>query len=411
MSDQPEARPETQGDDLPEQMRVRREKRQRLLGAGGSPTRSPSSAPTRSARSARTYDGQELEPDTRTGERGRGHRPGDLPAQHRQALLRPAARGGRHRAPGDALPRRGRRGVAGRVQGARRPRRPARRPRRGGHQPPRRAVRAGDRLADRRQDAAAAAQRAQAAVRRGPRPAALRRHDGPPRGARDGPHQGRRAEEPARDPRRARLRRGRDADPAADQRRRRGPAVPHPPERARPGDAAAHRPRARPQAGDDRRRRQGLRDRPDVPQRGPRLHPCRGVLDARGLRGVRRPVHDDGADQGPGRNAARAVGRTVVRRATAARSTSRASGGRRRSSSWSPRRVGETSRGHRRGNAARATPSKHDVELQPGWGAAEIVVELLRAARRGHPDPADVRHGLPGGREAARQAAPQRRRD
>ena len=99
-------------------------------------------------------------------------------------------------------------------------------------------------------------------------------------------------------PRRARLRRGRDPDPPADQRRCRGPAVPDPPERPRPGHAAPDRARARPQAGDDRRRRQGLRDRPHLPQRGPRLHPRRRVLDARGLRGLRRPVHDDGAGQG-----------------------------------------------------------------------------------------------------------------
>ena len=42
-------------------------------------------------------------------------------------------------------------------------------------------------------------------------------------------------QEPAPHPRRARLRRGRDADPPAHQRRGRGPAVPDAPERARPG--------------------------------------------------------------------------------------------------------------------------------------------------------------------------------
>ena len=64
---------------------------------------------------------------------------------------------------------------------------------RGGHQPPRRAVGAGDRVVDRGQDAATAAQRAQAALRRGPGAAALRRHDGASRGPRHGAHQGRRA--------------------------------------------------------------------------------------------------------------------------------------------------------------------------------------------------------------------------
>ena len=116
---------------------------------------------------------------------GRGHRPGDVPAQHRQALLRPAARGRRHRAPGDAVAGRRRRGAAGASS------RPL--------------VDLGDLLAVRGevvtsrrgelsvqahrlvgggQDAAPAAQRAQAALRRGPDPAALRRHDGAPRAAR-----------------------------------------------------------------------------------------------------------------------------------------------------------------------------------------------------------------------------------
>src|SRR3954469_6312162 len=55
-------------DDLPEQMRVRRDKRQRLLDAGPEPYpvavhRTPTLAQVRA-----TYDGRDLEPDTHTGE-------------------------------------------------------------------------------------------------------------------------------------------------------------------------------------------------------------------------------------------------------------------------------------------------------------------------------------------------------
>ena len=60
--------PETVEDDLPEQMRVRREKRQRLLDSGraaypGAVSRTHSLTELRA-----TYDPQELEPDTRTGD-------------------------------------------------------------------------------------------------------------------------------------------------------------------------------------------------------------------------------------------------------------------------------------------------------------------------------------------------------
>ena len=198
-------------------------------------------------------------------------------------------------------------------------------------------------------------------------------------------------------PRRPGLRRGRDADPPADQRRRRGPAVPHPPERARPGHAAADRPRARPQAGHDRRRRQGLRDRPHLPQRGPRLHPRRRVLDARGLRGLRRPVHDDGADPGPGR-----------RRGARGRPHRRA---RRRDGTeidlegeWRQAPILElVSEARRRGSRpstrrprrCASTRPTHDVELQPKWGAGEIVVELYEQLVEHSLIQPDIRDGLP----------------
>jgi lysyl-tRNA synthetase, class II len=62
------ANPDSGQDDLPEQMRVRREKRDRLLAEGVPPY--PISVPrTHLLKELREkYDGQELEPDTRTGE-------------------------------------------------------------------------------------------------------------------------------------------------------------------------------------------------------------------------------------------------------------------------------------------------------------------------------------------------------
>jgi lysyl-tRNA synthetase class 2 len=68
MNDQPEARPETTGDDVPEQMQVRRDKRQRLLDSGREayPVTVERTHTIRELREK--YDGQELEPDTRTGE-------------------------------------------------------------------------------------------------------------------------------------------------------------------------------------------------------------------------------------------------------------------------------------------------------------------------------------------------------
>ena len=67
MDDAPES--ETTAEDLPEQMQVRRDKRQRLLDAGRQayPITVERTHTIRELRTA--YDGQELEPDHRTGER------------------------------------------------------------------------------------------------------------------------------------------------------------------------------------------------------------------------------------------------------------------------------------------------------------------------------------------------------
>ena len=185
------------------------------------------------------------------------------------------------------------RGVARGLQGAGRPRRPHRGRRARSSPAGAASCRPGRHLADGRQGAASAAQRAPAAHRRGAGAAALRRHDRPARSARDRPRRRRRCCASLRDTLRrprvtSRSRRRSCSSPTAARRA----AVPHPPQCVRPGHAAADRAGARPEAGDGRRRRPGLRDRPHLPQRGPRLDARGGVLDARGLPGVRRLQHD-----------------------------------------------------------------------------------------------------------------------
>jgi lysyl-tRNA synthetase, class II len=56
-------------DDLPEQMRVRRDKRERLVERGVRPYPVTVDRTHTLAQVRATYDGRELEPDTRTGDR------------------------------------------------------------------------------------------------------------------------------------------------------------------------------------------------------------------------------------------------------------------------------------------------------------------------------------------------------
>ena len=65
MSEQPQSTP---GDDLPEQMRVRRDKRQRLIDRGAQPYPVTVERTHTLAQIRATYDVQDLPPDTRTGE-------------------------------------------------------------------------------------------------------------------------------------------------------------------------------------------------------------------------------------------------------------------------------------------------------------------------------------------------------
>ena len=90
-------------------------------------------------------------------------------------------------------------------------------------------------------------------------------------------------------PSRPRVSRSRDPD-APSPLGRPGHAIRHPPRRARHRHVPAHRAGAVPEASGGRRGRPGLRDRPDVPQRGglppaqPRVHDARGLSGARRLR-------------------------------------------------------------------------------------------------------------------------------
>ena len=113
--------------------------------------------------------------------------------------------------------------------------------------------------------------------------------------------------------RRPRLSRSRDADDAPDPRRRGGAAVRHASQRARHGALPAHRAGALSQAARRRRHREGVRDQPQLPQRG-HLDPAQSrVHDARVLRGLPGlPLPD-----GPDRDAVprgRAEGRSARRR-------------------------------------------------------------------------------------------------
>ena len=143
---------------------------------------------------------------------------------------------------------------------------------------------------DRRRDAISAAL---------PRPHRQPRVPGGVRGA--GP--GARLDPPVHGAPRPRLPRGRDADDAADRGRRPRAPVRDPPQRAGHGALPAHRARALPQAARRRGHGAGLRDQPELPQRGhldpaqPRVHDAR-VLS--GLQRLPRPDDDDGADAGDG---------------------------------------------------------------------------------------------------------------
>ena len=103
------------------------------------------------------------------------------------------------------------------------------------------------------------------------------------------------AQDDAPGARRTWVRRVRGADAADDRGRRERPAVHDASPRARHPVEAADQPGAVSEADARRRCRAGLRARPQLPQRGHRPRSQPRVHDARGLPGLRRLPHDDGA--------------------------------------------------------------------------------------------------------------------
>ena len=377
-------------DDLPEQMRVRREKLDRLVAAGVDPYPVPSRARHTTARSARRTP--ELDADTAPAT-SRGHRTRHLPAHHRQALLRRLRDGdgdlqvmislaewARSRSP---------------LEARRRPRRPRWRRGRGHHLPPRRAVESSPtagRSRPRRCDRCRTSTRSP--TRRGSGSATSTSSSTTRRGRWSGIEA--RSSRAARDSRRPRVRRGRDADAAARPRWCGGAAVHDPPQRLRPGHVPSHRDRAVTSSGRRRWHRAGLRDRPQLPQRGRRLDPQPRVHDARGLRGLRRLRHDWPTD--PRHRARRGPAPLGQHRGRPRRQRDRPgppmAHGSPSSTLVSRRSARQVDDATRRGAAARA---RGQARRRAGgrWGAGAGRARALREARRAHPDAADVRHGLP----------------
>ncbi len=286
-------------DDIPEQVRIRREKRERLLSAGIEPypvgvDRTTSLADLR----ARFSD---LDPDVSTGERagvtgrviflrnsgklcfvtiregGAGDTGSELQVMVSLASVGAESLGG-FQGPdvdlGDHL------FAAGEVITSRRGELSV--------------------LADTWQIAAkalaAASRGAQGIVRGEPGPTALCRPDRPPAGTaqRRDPSAGQSL--PAGDPGGPGLSRGRDANAAVAARGSSGPSVLDTHERHGHGFVPAHRPRAVSQALRGRRNRPGLRDQPELSQRGCRLHPLARIRNAGDLPGLQRLQRHGRAD-------------------------------------------------------------------------------------------------------------------
>ena len=219
------------------------------------------------------------------GRARRGRRPDDAEARHGQGELRDPP--GHDRAdPGVRLQRRDRRGSARGVQALGSRRHPRRR-RHALQDPHRRADGQCSARPPPRQGAAAAAREVSRPRRPGAEvPEPLSRPDHERGGA---PHvRGPQPPDPG-DPRvhdRPGLPRGRDADDAADPGRRRGAAVRDASQRARHDALSPDRARAVSEAAGRRRVREGLRDQPQLPERGHLDAPQPRVHDARVLRGL-----------------------------------------------------------------------------------------------------------------------------
>ena len=175
-------------------------------------------------------------------------------------------------------------------------------------------------------------------------------------------------------------------------------AVRHASQRARPAALPAHRAGAVPQAAGRRRHGAGLRDQPQLPQRGdldpaqPRVH------DAGVLRGVQRLSRADDAHRGAarrGRGRGAGGGEVHVRRRGRSPGARPSPGGRcgppsaRRSPSGWAREVAEADLRER--EAAAALARELGVEVTPGAGAGRITFETVRGAVREGARAADLR--------------------
>ena len=215
---------------------------------------------------------------------------------------------------------------------------------------------------------------------------------------------------------RARVRRVRGPDAADDRRRRERAAVHDASPRARHPDEAADQPGAVPQADARRRGRARLRARPQLPQRGHRPRPQPGVHDARGLPGLRRLPHDDGAlrDARAGMLPRREPDRRPRRRRSGDPGARPDDRPRRAVRDGSPcwasvsEAVGEQITLEHAD--LRAVAERHDVPVDDAWGPGKIVQELFEKLVEEHDRAADVRVRLPARGLAARAAAPRQPR-
>ena len=197
------------------------------------------------------------------------------------------------------------------------------------------------------------------------------------------------------------------------RRRIRAP-VRHALERVRHRAVPAHRARAVPQARRRRRHRAGLRDQPQLPQRGRRLHAQPRVRDARGLPGVRRLRHDGRPHPGAGPERG-ARGRRLARRSpgpTAPSTTSAASGTGCRCTTSLSAAVGRRDHARRRrSTSCRRSPTAAGVEVDraadPRQARRGAVGALREAATCTRPT---FVHGLPGRHPPAGARAPLDRR-
>ena len=143
---------------------------------------------------------------------------------------------------------------------------------------------------------------------------------------------------------------------------------------ALPADRAG----AVPQAAGRRRHRAGLRDRPELPQRGRRRHPQPRVHHARGLPGLRRLRHDGDADPGadPGRGAggARLDRRAPRRRRASTTSAAVALGHGARGGLRGARRAGHPR--HRRSTSCAAVPRSSTCRCSRRGTAGQVVLEM-----------------------------------